>query len=137
VTTRNIQARLKRLEARVPPRLTNLDNATRYLYRVRAFAISYYLGDPQTDEPPVAAYARALGFEGQAQLLKTPPQMIAQRESTALDRLLAQFGVSRNDEWDALADAFERMADGLSESYKQRLRADAGEQPVDETHERA
>ena len=116
MTTRNIQARLKRLEARVPPRLTNLDNATRYLYRVRAFAISYYLGDPQTDEPPVAAYARALGFEGQAQ---------------------AQFGVRRNDEWDALADAFERMADGLSELYKQRLRADAGEQPVDETHERA
>ena len=61
-------------------------------------AISYHLGDPQTDEPPIAAYARALGFEGQAQLLKTPPQMIAQRESTALDRLLAQFGVSRNDD---------------------------------------
>jgi len=102
----------------------------RYLYRLRAFAISYYLGDPQTDEPPIAAYARALGFEGPAQLLKTPPEMIAQRESTALDRLLAQFGVSWNDEWDALADAFERMAAGLSESYTQRLRADAGEQPV-------
>ena len=90
--TRNIQARLKRLESRVPTRPTNLDNAMRYLYCIRMLAISYHLGDPQTDEPPIAAYARALGFEGPAQLLKTPPEMIAQRESTALDRLLAQFG---------------------------------------------
>jgi HAMP domain-containing protein len=99
-------------------------------------AISYYLGDPQTDEPPIAAYARALGFDGPAQLLKTPAEMISQREFPAFDRLLAQFGVSRNDEWDALANAFERMTDGLSEHYKQILRADTGEQPVDETEER-
>ena len=109
----------------------------RYLYRIRMLAISYYLGDPQTDEPPIAAYARALGFDGPAQLLKTPPEMISQREFPAFDRLLAQFGVSRNDEWDALANAFERMTDGLSEHYKQILRADTGEQPVDETEERA
>jgi HAMP domain-containing protein len=109
----------------------------RYLYRLKAFAISYYLGDPQTDEPPIAAYASALGFDGPAQLLRTPPEMISQREFPAFDRLLAQFGVSRNDEWDALANAFERMTDGLSEHYKQILRADTGEQPVDETEERA
>jgi hypothetical protein len=29
------------------------------------------------------------------------------------------------------------MTDGLSEHYKQILRADTGEQPVDETEERA
>jgi len=32
----------------------------RYLYCIRMLAISYHLGDPQTDEPPMAAYARAL-----------------------------------------------------------------------------
>ena len=101
-------------------------------------AIGYYLGDPQTDEPPIAAYARALGFDGPAQLLKTPPEMIIlQREFPAFHRLLAQFGVSRNDRVaDALANAFERMTDGLSEHYKQIVRADTGEQPVDETERR-
>ena len=137
MTTRHIQARLKRLEARIPPRLTNFDKTTTDLHLLRAFAISYYLGDPQTGEPPIDAYARALGFEGPAQLLKTPPEMIAQRESIAFDRLLAQFGVSRNDDWDALADAFARMVDGLSESYRECLGADAAEQPVDENIERA
>jgi HAMP domain-containing protein len=62
--------------------------------------------------------------------LKTPPDQ-------RLTDCSAQFGVSRNDEWDALANAFERMTDGLSEHYKQILRADTGEQPVDETEERA
>jgi hypothetical protein len=131
VTTRHIQARLKRLEARIPPRLTNFDKTTTDLHLLRAFAISYYLGDPQTGEPPIDGYARALGFEEPAELSKTPPEMFAQRESIAFDRLLAQFGVSRNDDRDALADAFRRMVDGLSESYRQCLGIDAAKQPDD------
>ena len=58
----------------------------------------------------------------------------AQRESIAFDRLLAQFGVSRNADRDALADAVKRMVEGLSESYRERLGADAAEQPVDKTY---
>ena len=75
----------------------------------------------------VEAYARALEFESSSQLLEASPATIAEREAPAFDRLLAKFGVSRNDDWDTLIDAFKRMEDGLSERYKEVLQEHARE----------
>ena len=60
-------------------------------------------------------------------MLKASPATIAEREAPAFDRLLAKFGVSRNDDWDTLIDAFKRMEDGLSERYKEVLQEHARE----------
>jgi hypothetical protein len=66
-------------------------------------------------------------FERSLQFFKASPATIAERQAPAFDRLLAKFGVSRNDDWDTLIAAFKRMADGLSERYKEVLQKHARE----------
>ena len=125
---RSIHARLKKLEARVPPPPPTKEQklSVFYLY-LRLLAVGYYLGNPQPDDMPYAACARAFGVEGVDNLFslfKASPKTMIQHE--AFDRLLAKFGVSWSDGSDTLSDtlidAHKRMADGFSERYKKYLR---------------
>ena len=50
--TRDIRTRLKKLEARLPPRPTKEDNVIGFLRWLRILAIGYYLGNPQPNEAP-------------------------------------------------------------------------------------
>lgn len=117
--TRHLQARLKKLEARLPRRSAEQDRKIAFLGWLLILAIGYYLGDPQPNEPINRAYARALGIEEGGSLLTSYPQ--------AQDRLWAKFGVSRNDGWDRRIDALKRIVAGFSDRYKEALEKHARE----------
>jgi hypothetical protein len=121
---RNIHARLKKLEARIPPPPPTAEDKVFDLFRrLRILAVGYYLGNPQPNEALAAAYARALGLSS----LETSFATITQQDALAFDQLLAKFGVSRRHDWDTLIDAFKRMAEGFSEPYKEHMRRYAHE----------
>jgi hypothetical protein len=117
--TRHIRARLKKLEARLPRRPAEQDRKIAFLCWLLILATAYYLGDPQPNEPINHAHGRALGVEEAGSLLTSYAQ--------AHDRLGAKFGVSRNDGWDRRIDAFNRMAAGFSDRYKEALEERARE----------
>jgi hypothetical protein len=125
--TRQLQARLKKLEARLPPPPPTKEEKLMQFYGyLQYLAIGYYLGNPQPyDRSDTAAFARALGFEhveNYYHFQHTSPETIEQRWAPAVDRLLAKFGLSRSDDKDTVRDAYKRMAEGFSEPYKELLR---------------
>lgn len=130
MSTRRNQNRLKVLEAAHPPRPKENDKLVGFLHKLRFLANAHYLGNPQPNKSIMQAYERALGVERIALLFKTSPETITQHEFMAWERLLEIFGVSRSDDWDRLADAFLRMADGFCERYRQALESCAQEYAV-------
>jgi hypothetical protein len=92
-------------------------------------AVGYYFGDPKPNEPPVAAYARALGYEHR-ELLDALKKKASgrndpefdERDARANRRLFAKFGVNlKSANGRELSEALKRIHAGLSESYKERL----------------
>jgi hypothetical protein len=127
---RNIQARLKKLEA-VSHRLhQQKERKLRKFYVLLLnLAAGYYLGNPQPNEKHLEATARGLGFEGSENLfsvLHTSPATFKEHAALAINRLLAKFGASPSHDSDTL-DAFKRMADGFSEPHKEYLQRYARE----------
>ena len=81
------------------------------LYSFQAHAIGHYLGDPRTDEAPITAYARALGYE-HGELLKALKEIASGHEDPNYDE--AENGED--------IEALKRMYAGLPESDKERWR---------------
>ena len=70
------------------------------------------------------AYVRALGYPSSHEFRNacdTNDEDFNRRRCEANDKLLAKFGVSWEHKSEEIAEAFERMEAGLSESYKQTL----------------
>jgi hypothetical protein len=116
MSTRRVQARVKKLEVALPPRPAKEDKLIGFLRKLRVLAIAYYLGDPQPNEAIIQA---------------TSPETVMQRDALAFDRLLEKFGVSRTDDWDKLVYAFARMVDGFCEHYKETLKEYAHQYAVE------
>jgi hypothetical protein len=130
MSTRRVQARVKKLEVALPPRPAKEDKLIGFLRKLRLLAIAYYLGDPQPNEAIIQAYERALGVEELSSLLNTSPETVMQRDALAFDRLLEKFGVSLTDDWDKLVYTFARMVDGFCEHYRETLKGYAHEYAV-------
>ena len=73
------------------------------------------------------AHARALGYPSTFELQNAMRNGVKgnndynERSALAITRLLEKFGASPNDEWPAVAEAFDRMADGFSGTYMESL----------------
>jgi len=126
---RGLQKRLRRLECSMPhrqPELTEEEKTLRYARRLLWFAIAQYLGDPTPSEPPIAPYARALGYAHQGELIRAvdnnDPEY-DEKSALANHRLFAKFGVNLDaPDWsEKMREALQRMEAGLSEDYKERL----------------
>ena len=118
---RSIQARLKKLEARIPPPPSAKElNLIRFDLYLQILAAGYYLGNPQPNEPLDAASARALGVEGVenlCSLFEGSTETFMQHFAPAFRQLLKKFGPSGSD-----IDLNKRMVDGFPEPYKECLR---------------
>jgi hypothetical protein len=127
--TRDIRSRLEKLESRVPRQPTEQqDEQIARLHDFLRLAVAYYLGDPAPDggpeEAPADAYARALGYPRSFEFRKACEANdadLCERMRLANSKLLAKFGVSWEHKSEEIAEAFERMEAGLSESYKRRM----------------
>ena len=71
---RELQKRLSKLESRRPRQQSENEIMRRSIELLLVHAIGYYLGDPNPREAPIAAYARALGYE-HGELLKVLKEM--------------------------------------------------------------
>jgi hypothetical protein len=100
------------------------------LYSFLARAIGHYLGDPRTDEAPVTAFARALGYE-HSELLRVLKEIASghedpnydERHGLAIRRLFSKFDVNFDEaENGEDIEALKRMYAGLPESDKERWR---------------
>jgi hypothetical protein len=128
MTMRSIQARLKQLEARIPPPPSAKElKLMRFYIYLQILAVGYYLGNPQPNEPLDAACGRAFGVENFSSLLKGSSETFMQHLPPAFARLLAKFEPSRSDDPGLPIDAYKRMADGFPDRYKERLREFARE----------
>src|SRR6516165_782884 len=121
---RELQKRLRKLESRRPPQETEDERMWLSLYSFQAHAIGHYLGDPRTDEAPITAYARALGYE-HGELLKALKEIASghedpnydERHGLAIRRLFSKFDVNYDEaENGEYIGALKRMYAGLPES---------------------
>ncbi len=122
--TRDIQRRLQKLESQVPQQPTEDDQFVESLQSFLRYAVAYYLGDPTPEESIAEAYIRALAYPNSYEFLKACDANDAdlhERIHLANIKLLAKFSVSWEHEWDQIADAFQRVEDGLPEFYKRAL----------------
>src|SRR6516165_12206434 len=98
---RELQKRLRKLESRRPRQQTEDEGIHRSLELLLVHAIVYYLGDPRPSEAPIAAYARALGYE-HGELLRVLKETTSgrkdpnynERHGLAIRRLFSKFGVN-------------------------------------------
>jgi hypothetical protein len=120
--TRNIVKRIQKLESRIPPQLTDEQERTNFVSLFITLAIAHYLGDPLPNESVMDAYSRALGYACLSECfeaMRTEDLNFYERDRLARMRLFAKFSVSPRDKWAAVCEAFERMANGLSERYRE------------------
>ena len=94
------------------------------------YAIGHYLGDPRTDEAPITAFARALGYE-HGELLRVLKEIASghkdpnynERHGLAIRRLFSKFDVNFDEAKNGEdIEAFKRMYAGLPESDRERWR---------------
>ena len=118
-----IQARLRKLEARIRSRPTREDKLKSFLGCLWLISAAYYLGQPESDEP--ISFHRIFDFQSEAEfrnvLRNGSPETLAPHVGPVLDRLLAKFGVTQNDDLDKLIEASKQMLAGLSEANKEEL----------------
>jgi hypothetical protein len=126
---RDLEKRLRKLESRLPPEESEEEKIERALFLFLMDAIGYYLGDPKPNEPPVAGFSRALGYE-QREFLKILKPIASggkdpdydQKYALANRKLFAKFGVDLDtSDWKETVEALTRMHAGLPESRKERL----------------
>ena len=126
---RGLQKRLRRLECSMPhrqPELTEEEKRIKYARQLLWFATAQYLGDPTPSEPPIAAYARALGYAHQGELIRAVEDddpKYDEKWALANHRLFTKFGANLDapDRSEKMLEALQRMEAGLSEDYKERL----------------
>jgi hypothetical protein len=88
------------------------------MYALLWFAIAYYLGKPSRNEKPFAAYAKALGYAGEAELntaLENKHRDLWRRVLSAEIEVFAKFDY-RSD-GPEFGQVLERMRAGLPKSY--------------------
>jgi hypothetical protein len=120
------QRRLEKLEAQVPRQPTAQEVATLRDRSILFFAVAYYLGNPTEEGSPMEAFARALGYAAGKEFrlaFDNRTSDFIERWAKAKTKLLATFGVSREDRPDVILDALERMEAGLCKDYKERLQS--------------
>jgi hypothetical protein len=126
---RDLDKRLRKLESRLPPEESEEEKFTSALVVFLMTAIGYYLGDLKPNEPPVAGYARALGYE-QREFLEILKLVASggkdpdydQKYALAHRKLFGKFGVDLDTSpWKKTEEALKRMHAGLPESHKERL----------------
>src|SRR6185295_1933172 len=125
--TRDIERRLQKLESQMPPpKPTEEQEIVQNPQRFLRCAIAYYLGDPTSEESIAEAYSRALGYPHMYEFKKAlnakDPDFF-ERDRSARIKLWEKFGVSRESEQKAIAEAFSRMEAGFSERYKEVSRS--------------
>jgi hypothetical protein len=122
---RDLDKRLRKLESRLPPERSEEEKNKSALFLFLTAAIGYYLGDPKPNEPPVAGFSRALGYERSGDLLdaiKENNPEFHQRYARAQRKLFMKFGVNLSTADDGeFKEALKRMHAGLPESRKERL----------------
>jgi hypothetical protein len=122
---RDLDKRLRKLESRLPPEESEEEKIKSALFLFLADAIGYYLGDPKPNEPPVAGYTRALGYERSDDLLgamKDNDPELARRYARVQRKLFMKFGVNLSTADDVeFKEALKRMHAGLPKSRKERL----------------
>ena len=125
---RELQKRLRKLESRRPRRETEDKRIRQSLDSLIVRAIGYYLGDPRPSEAPIAAYARALGYE-HGELLRVLKEITSghkdpnynERHGLAIRRLFSKFDVNFDEaENGEDLEAFKRMYAGLPEPDKEQ-----------------
>jgi hypothetical protein len=124
--TRSLKKRLKSLEDRIPPPPTRGAEVGIPISSFLMLAAAYYFGDPGADEPLVIPLARALGYAGPFEFQKAAENEhsdFAAKGARAMAKVLAKFGVSADSKPPALADAFDQIAAGMSQSFKERLKS--------------
>jgi hypothetical protein len=59
---RDLEKRLRKLESKLsPPERSEEEKSMSAFFCLLVAAVGFYFGDPKPGEPPVAAFARALG----------------------------------------------------------------------------
>lgn len=122
--TRDLRKRIQKLESQIPRQPSEQDMAGQFLQRLLMRCIAYYLGEPTENDSIASACARGLGYARPFEFrngLGSHDAGLSERYALANTRLFAKFGVSTNDDWDAICDACDRMERGLPESYKRSL----------------
>src|SRR6516165_8057074 len=112
---RDLQRRLRKLECnRPPPQESEDERKVSALVCFITLAIGFYLGNPREAEAAFAAYARALGYEHQGEIIKSTGRMeefvdgpeLAERHAQAQNRLFIKFDLKLDQdnlpEWQAL-----------------------------------
>lgn len=129
---RELQKRLRKLESSRPrrrPELTEKEKAAKYAKYLLWFAIAEYLGDPNPGEAPVAAFARALGYEHR-DILGVLKRIASghkdpnynEKYALAIRQLFSKFGVNFDKAENGEGfEALKRMDVCLSEDYRNRL----------------
>jgi hypothetical protein len=128
---RDLEKRLRKLESNLPPpERSEEEKSTSALVLFLRNAVGYYFGDPKPNEPLMAAYARALGYERSGELVDALKKKASGRNDPEFDekyaranrRLFAKFGVNlKTAGGSKFSEALKRMHAGLPESYKKRL----------------
>jgi hypothetical protein len=125
----DLRKRIKKLESEASQE-PNKERVSPFVNLRLMLAVGYYIGNyaPRLDSP-AAACARALRYENTSEFLNILQGH--ENESAILDfnergrlanqQVLYKFGVSWDDEPDAIAAAVERMEAGYSEEYKRRV----------------
>ena len=123
---RNLQKRLRKLESILPPLLTD---EVSWIFGLLWFSVAYYLGNPEPDEKPAAAYARALGYANEFELnsaMQKNYRDVSNRVYHAEDKVCAKFGIHipslEDGDSKKLSIALVRMETGLPQSYKNELK---------------
>ena len=110
------------LEAQIPRQPERMSPFKWFLI----LCVGFYMGDPQPGQSMATAYAQALGYPGPYELrlaMHANNPDFKERRIRAIHQVLAKFGVRIDDDPEALAQAFNRMWEGLSKSYKKFLAA--------------
>ena len=121
--TRDLRKRIRKLKFLIPRRPNEQDVVFQF---IRASYCAYRLlfGEPTENDLIASACARGLGYPRPFEFRNGLGSHVAglnERFALANTRLLAKFGVNKNNDWDAICGAYARMERGLPESYKRKL----------------
>ena len=130
-TKRDFHRRLDKLESQVPREVTEEEVARSRIVWPLHYAVCFYLGDPTPEESVAEAHMRALGYsdsDDYNKALGANDPDFNERMTSAYKKLWAKFGVNMEDaiqerKWYVFEDALKRMEAGLSEQYKNYVRA--------------
>jgi hypothetical protein len=119
---RDLDKRLRKLESRLRRQLSEEERFSRKLVSFLMTAIGHYLGDLKPNDPLVAGYARALGYEYKHETvdaLRHNQPDFEERWARVTHKLFMKFGVDLSAADDReFREALRRMYAGLPESRR-------------------